>query len=84
LVARSKPMCNHALHIRRGGRCSSQPMNGRTAMTTVAHINGVPFEEWLALVATSASGITLALGAAARRLVRRQAGHSDDLGTAGH
>jgi hypothetical protein len=39
---------------------------------TVAHIAGVPFEEWLAPLAAIGSGITVALRAAVRRQRRPQ------------
>lgn len=38
---------------------------------TIAHIAGVPFEEWLAPLAATGSGIAIALRAAFRRLHHR-------------
>jgi hypothetical protein len=38
---------------------------------TVAHIGGVPVEEWLMPVLTTGSGIAFAVGATLRRLRRR-------------
>ncbi|HEX4688063.1 MAG TPA: hypothetical protein VH228_14890 [Nocardioides sp.] len=38
---------------------------------TVAHIGGVPVEEWVMPLLTTGSGIALAVGATLRRLRRR-------------
>ena len=42
-----------------------------TSYRTIAHIAGVPFEEWLAPLAVTGSGIAIALRAAFQRLHRR-------------
>lgn len=39
---------------------------------TVAHLGGIPFEEWFAPLAASSSGIVIVLRAAVYRLRQRQ------------
>jgi hypothetical protein len=38
---------------------------------TIAHIGGVPFEEWLGPLAATGTTVMLSLGAALRRVRRR-------------